>query len=169
MKHPIHFIITGGTIDSYFEPSVATTIPSRESIIPSYFETMIKPQGDVSFETICMKDSRDLTPEDRKAVFDAIKNAKTNHILLTHGTDAMVQTADYLREREAEKLGKVIVLVGSFIPLQHFALSDAGFNLGFAMQAAQTLSPGIYISMNAEIFEAGHVYKDKAHGRFVKK
>ncbi|MGQ0527763.1 MAG: asparaginase domain-containing protein [Alphaproteobacteria bacterium] len=166
MKNAIHFIMTGGTIDSYFEPTVATTIPSKESIIHPYLKDIIKPYTNVTYEVLCMRDSRDLTDTDKEALAVAIKKSTVEKIIVTHGTDTMVETADLLAQ---QKTGKTVVLMGSFIPLQHFALSDAGFNLGFALYAVQALKPGVYICMNAEVFEAGHVAKDKPNARFVKK
>lgn len=161
--------MTGGTIDCYFDPIQATTIPNKESSIPQYLQAMIKPSVQLTAETVFMKDSRDLNDEDRTRIWDCIKKSAVDKIIIAHGTDAMQETAEFLLEKGAHALNKVMVITGAFFPLQGFAPSDAGFNLGYAFHAAQTLAPGLYVCMNGEVFPAGEVVKDRSNARFVKK
>jgi L-asparaginase len=84
-------------------------------------------------------------------------------ILITHGTDSMVETATFLGEHDVGN--KTVVLVGSFVPLSQ-EKSDAFFNLGYAMRAAQTLPSGVWIAINVEVFAWNNVRKNKEKARF---
>ncbi len=161
----IHFIFTGGTIDSSYYPPTETAEPNAESIIPHYIQDVIKPHVSFTYETVCMKDSGDLTPVDRASILAAIKKAKAGHILISHGTSTMVRTAEYL-DKELKGTDKIVVLTGAMIPLKEFAQSDAGFNLGFAVAALSNLESGVYICMNAKVFKAGTSVKDIKNARF---
>jgi L-asparaginase len=108
------------------------------------------------------KDSLDMTDVDRDSIHDAVAKSDAAQILVTHGTDTMVQTGQML----ADILGKTIVLTGAMQPATLRA-SDADFNVGFALAAVQTLPPGVYIAMNGQIFDPLHTAKDRAGSRFV--
>lgn len=164
----IHFILTGGTIDSSYNPSHETAEPNDVSVIPGYIESVVKPSMVVSFDTICMKDSSDITDDIRAEIANAIRSVTAKHIVITHGTNTMSETADYLKSNLGDT-DKTIVLVGSMIPLREFAQSDAGFNLGYAVAQVQTLDPGVYICMNAKSFPAGTVVKNFDQARFEDK
>jgi L-asparaginase len=168
MEKKIHFIITGGTIDSFYNPASESGKPLKESVIPDYIAEAIRPHRDVTFETICMKDSGDLTDEERRQILLSALDAGTDHVVVTHGTVTMTKTADYLKSNLPADNKKIIVLTGAMTPLKQFAMSDGGFNLGFAVASARTLQPGVYICMHAEIFPAGTTIKDKQSARFVK-
>nr|MCH9749724.1 asparaginase [Pseudomonadota bacterium] len=99
---------------------------------------------------------------DRSFIFDKCQACDEQHILITHGTDTMVETATYLAKSLKEK---TVVLFGSMIPYS-IDNSDALFNLGVALSAVQLKEPGIYIAMNGQVFDFDKVQKDKSLGIF---
>ena len=109
------------------------------------------------------KDSADLTEEDRNLILKHCKSSPEKQIVITHGTDTMTETAHFLGESNIED--KTIVLVGSFVPFSQ-ENSDAFYNLGFAMAAAQSLPPGVWIAMGGEAFEWNDVRKNKEKQKF---
>lgn len=163
MTESIHFILTGGTIDSFYYPPKETSVPNTASVIPDYIESKIKPHISCSYETLCMLDSGDITDDIRERILNAIQNAKTTRVIVTHGTNTMAKTLEFLDGKTSDK---TIVLTGAMIPLKEFAMSDAGFNLGYAIAQAQQNPPGIYLCMNARTFRAGGVTKNTSIGRF---
>ena len=108
------------------------------------------------------KDSLELTDADRDAIYANVSSSAASHILVTHGTDTMAQTA----ERLIGMADKTIVLTGAMQPAR-LRSTDAIFNVGFAIAAARSQPSGVYIAMNGQVFEAGHVRKDRVEGRFV--
>ncbi len=94
----IHVIITGGTIDSEWDAAADTAVTRSESIIPKYF-SKLKLDIDFTFNTVFMKDSRKIMPEDVKAVSEAVENSPSDKILITHGTYTMPDTARYVQAR----------------------------------------------------------------------
>ncbi len=161
----IHIILTGGTIDSFFDPAKATTIVSQKTAITDYLADKIKLYPEIEFEMLCMLDSRAMTDNIRKEIVQAVEKSKHTKILITHGTDTMPETARYLSQHMG-KTDKTIILTGAMIPLKEFAMSDAGFNMGYAIAQAEHASAGIYIAMNANLFKAEGVVKNKTIGRF---
>src|ERR1700730_6821536 len=112
--------------------------------------------------TLMMKDSLHMTDEDRSVIAGKCKAVKQDLIIITHGTDTMVETADFLAK---EIKGKTIVLTGAMIPYK-FGSSDGLFNLGSALAFVQTLDKGVYVAMNGRYFHAGNVRKNKKNGVF---
>ena len=155
----IKIFTTGGTIDKvYFDAQSAYSVgdPQISTILSgSLF------QPDYEVEELFQKDSLEITDEDRQMIRSRIEAEKTSQILITHGTDTMVDTARALRGLS----GKVIVLVGSLSPAR-FKGSDAEFNIGFAMGALQSLPFGVYIAMNGRVFLPDDVRKNRAANRF---
>ena len=164
MDDTIHFIITGGTIDSVYNGIKDTVEPANDSGIPAFI-TGLKLYNDVEFTTICMKDSRALSKDDLAAILTAVKNSPHKKIIITHGTYTMPDTARYLEANLGEN-DKTIVLTGSMIPLQGFSPSDAPFSLGYAVAQVLALGPGIRVCMNGRTFEPGEVMKIVEEGRF---
>jgi L-asparaginase len=107
------------------------------------------------------KDSLDLTERDRLRIRQAVETVEGDRVVITHGTDTMVDTARSL----AGLSGKVIVLTGSLSPAR-FQGSDADFNIGLAVAAVQSLPAGVYIAMNGLIFDAHKVRKNREANRF---
>jgi len=108
------------------------------------------------------KDSLEMSEADRAAIHDAVAASDADKILVTHGTDTMVDTARVL----SDIAGKTIVLTGAMQPAS-LRNSDAEFNVGFALAAVQTLPPGVYIAMNGEVFDPAKVHKDRSAHRFI--
>lgn len=161
----ITFIATGGTIDSKFHAPTERKIIKDESGIPDYLQNVINPHFIGEFKKVIMIDSLDMVDNDRALIVDEINNTENDKIIITHGTDTMVETALYLEEKIAT-IQKTIILVGSMIPLDGFYQSDAPFNLGYAIAKAQHNAHGIYICMNSQCFSAKDVVKNKEIGRF---
>jgi len=116
-----------------------------------------------TIESLMKKDSLEITEEDREIIFQAAATSSSDRILITHGTDTMVQTAKKL----ASIKGKTIVLTGALKPAL-FKTTDAVFNIGCAVVAVQTLHRGVYIVMNGCVFTHDHVRKNIQQGMFEK-
>ncbi|MBS3169945.1 asparaginase [Candidatus Woesearchaeota archaeon] len=116
----------------------------------------------VDTRTLMMIDSLDMTEADRETIAQNVIKTDADKILITHGTDTMVETAQVLAEKVK---GKIIVLVGAMIPYK-FGNSDGLFNLGAALAFAQTLPAGVYIAMNGQYFAHDNCRKNKHTGYF---
>jgi L-asparaginase len=116
----------------------------------------------VQVQTLMMIDSLDMTDGDRQVVVDACRQSRETHLVVTHGTDTMVETA---RAVAAAVTDKTVVLTGAMIPYA-FGSSDGMFNLGSALSFAQALPAGVYIAMNGTAFPWQEVRKDKLSGTF---
>ena len=125
---------------------------------------IVNPNFDYEIKSILKKDSMDITDADREIIFNEVKKAKEDKIIITHGTDTMINTAEKLSSIK----NKVIILVGSGLP-ERFAHTDAQFNIGFAVGSLTNLSPGVYIAMGGMLYRWDKVKKDQKTGQFVKK
>ena len=161
----IHFIITGGTIDSYYDGTKDTVVPNKHSIIPEVLNSF-KLYNKSEFTEICMKDSRQINQQDREEVLKTIEESSHKNIIITHGTYTMPDTARFLKAN-LKRNDQVIILTGSMIPIKGFSPSDGTFNLGFAIAQFEYLKPGVYVSMNGRIFTPDEVIKILAEGRFT--
>ena len=152
-------VTTGGTIDkTYFDAKSDYQIGA-----PQIGEILT--QLEVAFEfsviPILRKDSLEITAADRELIRSTIAAQPQRHVLVTHGTDTMVETAMAL----ADITGKVIVLTGALNPAR-FQGSDAVFNIGCAVGAVQSLSEGVWIAMNGRIWNPSTVRKNRQANRF---
>ena len=151
----IKFFTTGGTIDKiYFDAK------SEFQVGPPQVTDLLRDANvtcEHEIESILRKDSLDLTDADRALIRDRIAADPATRVVVTHGTDTMVQTALVLRGIP----GKTIVLTGSMQPAR-LRVTDAAFNLGTAVVAAQTLPPGVYLAMNGQIFDPATTRKNVA-------
>lgn len=163
-KQKIHVVVTGGRIDSVWDGGVDEIVVSEHSVIPSFFNS-IALRLDFIFTEICMKDSRALTPEDRETMRKTIDESETSKILITHGTHTLPDTVQYLHEKLGRK-DKTIVFTGSSTPLKDFALSDAGFNLGYAISKVQELPPGMYFCISGKTITFEEMQKQLQEGSF---
>lgn len=155
----LKILTTGGTIDkTYFDAKSEYEVGDPQ-IIDILREANVSIAYDV--EILLRKDSLDLTDEDRALIHERVAALNERRVLITHGTDTMVDTALALRDLP----GKTIVLVGSLSPAQ-FKDSDAVFNIGFAVAAVQILPPGVYIAMNGRVFDPLRVRKNREANRF---
>jgi L-asparaginase len=159
----VHIVITGGTIDSAWDPSKDTAVTASESVIPAYFNKL-KLDFDLSYQVVVMKDSRELTPEDIKAIGAAVDAAPADKVLVTHGTYTMPDTARYIERNIKSK--KAVVLTGSVIPLKGYDLSDAPFNLGYALATLEHMTSGVKLVLQGHVFSPEDVAKNLAEGRF---
>ncbi len=157
----IDIFTTGGTIDKiYFDalseyhigPTPLPDILAENNVYVPHRVTQLM-----------RKDSLELTDDDRQAIHGAVAASDADKILVTHGTDTMVQTGQVL----ADIAGKTIVLTGAMQPAT-LRNSDAEFNVGFALAATQTLPHGVYIAMNGEVFDPATTKKDRAAHRFIR-
>ena len=120
----------------------------------------------VDVKTLMMIDSLEMTKKDIEKIIEECKKTKSSRIVITHGTDTMVNTA----EKIAEKIkNKTIVLTGAMIPYAFGSSSDGFFNLGSALSFVQTLENGVYIAINGQYFDFDKVEKNKLKGYFEKK
>ncbi|MHC5557893.1 asparaginase domain-containing protein [Kocuria sp. U4B] len=159
-------LATGGTIDKRY--SVAGDL----DIGPPPIAAILDEAGvhlDLTVEPVLAKDSLEITDADRALVATRISElhqSGTRRILITHGTDTMTDTATHLLRHLGPGSAMTVVLTGAMQPAA-MRFSDAPFNIGAALVAAQTLPPSVYLCMNGRIFPAGTVTKDRALGRFV--
>lgn len=161
----ILILLTGGTFDKEYNE-----LKAELSFKSTHVDEMLRVSrftGSANIKQLLMKDSLDITQSDRNLIADACKSAQEKQIVITHGTDMMVETA--LNILKADISDKVIVLTGAMVPYSFGIKSDAMFNLGNAVAFVQVLKPGVYIAMNGQYFEADNVKKDKIVGRFIKK
>jgi len=156
----IKIFTTGGTIDKIYFDAKSTYEVGSPNIKKVLSELPLSIEYSVS--SIFRKDSLEITDADRDIILQEVCDAKENRIIITHGTDTMVETAKILRAIE----GKVIVLTGAIEPAL-FKTSDAIFNIGCAIAAVQVLPVGSYIAMNGKIFASDNVVKDLRISRFV--
>lgn len=157
---PILILTTGGTIDKiYFD--ALSDYQVGETVMAKLLD-IARVKRPFRIEEVVRKDSLELDDVDRADIRDRVAAAPENHIIITHGTDTMTETAKLLSAIG----GKTIVLVGALAPAR-FGESDASFNLGMAFATVQTAAPGVYISMSGSVFRADNVVKDRARGAFV--
>jgi len=156
---PIKIFTTGGTIDkTYFDQKSTYQVgaPQAGGVLERANVVL-----DYEVVSLMQKDSLDMNEQDRQQVIAAISSSEATQIILTHGTDTMIDTAKSLQS----VTGKTVVLTGSMYPAQ-YRDSDAVFNLGCALIAVQTLPPGVYIAMNGRIFDPEHAVKNVPMNRF---
>jgi len=157
----IKIYTTGGTIDKIYFDAKSEFQVGEPQISGLLKEANIA--FDFEVESLMRKDSLEMTDADRVLIAQRLRDEETDRILLTHGTDTMVDTARELVGIE----GKTIVLTGSMQPAR-LRVSDAIFNIGYAVAAVQLLPPGVYVAMNGQLFDPLHARKNVAAHRFEK-
>ena len=156
----IQIFITGGTFDKEYN-EITGKLYFKDTHLKEML-SMGRSQLDVQITTLMMLDSLDMTNDDRDNILEACKNCLLDKIIITHGTDTMVDTAKLLAKGN---LDKTIVFTGAMIPID-FGSSDGLFNLGSAMGFVQSLESGIYIAMNGRCFNYDKVRKNTKTGIF---
>ncbi len=164
-SNSIHFILTGGTIDSYYDGTRDTVVPNKYSVIPEFIKSL-KLYADTKFTVVYMKDSRAINQKDRQDLLKAVEESPSAKIIITHGTYTMPDTARYLKAN-LKRDDQIIILTASMIPIKGFSPSDGPFNLGFAVAQVQVLKPGIYVCMSGKTFDPDEVIKIISEGKFV--
>ena len=157
----IQIFITGGTFDKEYN-----YITGELTFSKTHVNDMLK-RGrcgvDVDVRTIMMKDSLQMTEDDRTLILEACQSTEYEKIVITHGTDTMVATAAFIA---SANLSKTIVLTGAMIPYTFGTSSDGFFNLGSALGFTQCLSAGVYVVMNGRCFNWENVKKNYTTGYF---
>ncbi len=157
----IRFITTGGTIDKIYFDALSQFEVGESQVKHILTEGLV--DFDYEIVPLLQKDSLEMTDADRSKLRDYIANDDASHYVVTHGTDTMPATAEALAGLD----GKTIILTGALTPAR-FKTTDAIFNVGMAVAAAQTAAPGVYIAMSGQVFPAGKVRKNRSENRFEK-
>ena len=157
---PIRIFITGGTFDKAYN-ELTGELFFKDSHLPEMLK-LGRCNLDVQVRTLMMIDSLHMTDDDRQSILRQCRTAPESRIVITHGTDTMVETAGVLARGITDK---TIVLTGAMIPYK-FGSSDGLFNLGSALAFAQTLPPGVYVAMNGRCFAWNRVRKNRKTGTF---
>tara|TARA_B100001287_G_scaffold275360_1_gene282778 strand:- start:2728 stop:3213 length:486 start_codon:yes stop_codon:yes gene_type:complete len=159
----IQILITGGTFDKSYN-HISGDLFFEKTHIPEMLKRS-KCRLKVDVKTLMMIDSLEMTEYDIEKIIRECKETKSSKIVITHGTDTMVNTA----KKIAEKIkNKTIVLTGAMIPYAFGSSSDGFFNLGCALSFAQTLENGVYIAINGQCFDYDKVKKNNKKGYFEK-
>ena len=161
MSASVAILVTGGTFDKEYDE-----LTGRLFFRDTHVEEMLRrgrSRIDVSVETVMMIDSLDMTAEDRARIVERCRARAERAIVITHGTDTMVETARALAAASLDD--RTIVLTGAMVPYA-FGSSDGLFNLGSALSLVQVLPPGVYIAMNGRHFEWNKVRKNRQTGVF---
>lgn len=157
----IRILVTGGTFDKEYDE-----VRGRLFFKDTHVQEMLdkgRSRVPVSVRTLMMIDSLDMTDGDRAVVVEQCRQSEFDRIVVTHGTDTMVETAAAVAA--AQLTGKTVVFTGAMIPYA-FGSSDGLFNLGSALSFAQVLPPGVYVAMNGQHFRWNEVRKNRDTATF---
>ncbi len=156
----IRIFVTGGTFDKEYN-ELKGELFFRDTHLHEILG-LGRCKAPVEVTTLMMIDSLNMTAAHRKIILENCRMASEDRILITHGTDTIVETAKFLAKA---KLAKTVVLTGAMVPYK-FGSSDGLFNMGSAIAFVQTLPHGVYISMNGKCFEWDNVRKNRDRGEF---
>lgn len=159
----IRVFVTGGTFDKQYD-ELTGSLSFGDTHLPEMLR-LGRSRVDVSVRTLMMIDSLEMTDADRALIVDQCRQASESQIVVTHGTDTMVETARALATVEPPIAAKTIVLTGAMVPYA-FGSSDGLFNLGSALSFVQVLPAGVYVAMNGRYFPWDRVRKNKQTGVF---
>ena len=163
MPPPVHILCAGGTIDTVYSGAAGTHKVGPPAAGDILRRARVGGNAAAPPQSILQKDSADIAPQEREEIVAAVLALPAKaRAVLTHGTDTMAETAAAVAKHNPQV---TLVLTGAFAPAA-MRESDADFNLGFALAAAQTLPVGVHIAMNGQIFPADRVRKNKKAGRF---
>ncbi|CAB5502017.1 L-asparaginase [Bathymodiolus thermophilus thioautotrophic gill symbiont] len=156
----IKFLITGGTIDKVYNELDGQLVFKKTQLVDmlNRAHSMV----DTLSEVLFLKDSLEMNDADRSLILSKCLACEERAVVITHGTDTMVETAKLLGENIQDK---TIVLFGAMVPYS-VNQSDALFNLGFALSSVQNQPLGVYIAMNGKLFDFDKVQKNRALGVF---
>jgi L-asparaginase len=157
----VRILVTGGTFDKEYD-ELSGRLFFRDTHVPEMLRRG-RCRLDTAVETLMMIDSLEMTDRDRARIVDRCRRSAERAIVITHGTDTMVETARALGRAALDD--KTIVLTGAMVPYA-FGSSDGLFNLGSALSFAQVLPPGVYIAMNGMHFRWDRCRKNRETGVF---
>ena len=157
---PIRIFVTGGTFDKAYN-ELTGELYFKDSHLPEMLK-LGRANLELNIRTLMMVDSLQMTEDDRQIILQNCRSAPEDRIVITHGTDTIVETAARLAQGISDK---TIVLTGAMIPYK-FGSSDGLFNLGSALAFAQTLPRGVYVAMNGRYFPWDRVSKNRKTGMF---
>jgi L-asparaginase len=159
----IRLIVTGGTFDKEYNELNGTL-----SFKNTHVAEMLgrgRNRADIVVQVLMMVDSLDMTADQRRSIVEACVEAHESQLVITHGTDTIVETAAAIATARDRLSGKTVVLTGAMVPYA-FGSSDGLFNLGSAVSFAQLLPPGVYVAMNGRWFSWDRVRKNRQTGTF---
>jgi len=161
----IHLVTTGGTIEKIYSEQ-SGQVENLVAKIDRYLQSLRLPDAQIEVTPLMNKDSLEMTEEDRELVL-AVVRVKIGEapVVITHGTDTMVETGKLLKTRIVG-LRYPIILTGAMTPLG-FERSDGLQNLTESLFAARVLRPGVWIVIHNQVFDVDHARKDREHARFV--
>lgn len=161
----IHLVTTGGTIEKIYSEQTGQ-VENLIAKIDRYLQQLRLPDAQIEVMPLMNKDSLEMTEEDRELLLSVVKTRIADApVVITHGTDTMVETGRMLKQR----LGPIahpVILTGAMTPLG-FERSDGLQNLTESLFAARVLLPGVWIVMHGQVFDVDHARKDRALARFV--
>jgi L-asparaginase len=157
----IRILVTGGTFDKEYD-ELTGRLYFKDTHVPEML-TRGRNRVELAVETAMMVDSLDLDDQGRASIVQRCAASPERAIVVTHGTDTMVETARALAA--AALADKTIVLTGAMVPYA-FGSSDGLFNLGSALAFCQALPPGVYVAMNGRCFDWNNVRKNRSTGAF---
>ena len=156
----IRILVTGGTFDKEYNERTGQ-LYFKDTHLAEMLQRG-RSRVAVTIRTVMMVDSLEMTDADRSLIVQNCRQAEEAHIVVTHGTDTMTDTAAAIAR---EVLDKTVVLTGAMIPWA-FGSSDGLFNLGSALSFVQTLPAGVYVAMNGKCFPWDRVRKNRERGEF---
>lgn len=160
MGDPIKILVAGGTFDKEYD-EIEQKLTFNETHIPEMLQDS-RCRADITVRVAMLIDSLDMTETDRLLILEQCEKAEEERIVITHGTDTMVKTAQLLGENIKDK---TIVLTGAMVPFI-VSSSDSIFNLGVAIGFVQVLPPGVYVAMNGLMHPWYNVQKNMEDGVF---
>lgn len=158
----IQIFVTGGTFDKEYN-FITGDLFFKDTHLPEMF-VRGRSTLDIDVKTLMMVDSLEMTETDREIILHTCRRNTSSKILITHGTDTMVETAKFLADADVQ--GKTIVLTGAMVPYAFGTSSDGFFNLGSALAFVQMLEPGVYVAMNGRYYNWDQVRKNRKTGFF---
>ena len=158
----VQVFITGGTFDKEYN-FITGKLYFKDTHLKEMFDRG-RCTIDIDIKTLMMIDSLEMTDDDRDIVIHNCKKSRSQNIIITHGTDTMVATAETIANSNLK--GKTIVLTGAMVPYAFGTSSDGFFNLGSALAFAQALPEGVYVVMNGRAFDWKNVRKNRQTGNF---
>ena len=164
LDQSIQVFVTGGTFDKTYD-YINGTLNFQETHLPQMLDRS-RCKLDIDVKTLMLLDSLELTTDHFKTIIEACETSERKQIIITHGTDCMVDAAIKIATEANAIENKTIILTGAMIPYTFGSSSDGFFNLGSAMAYVRVLNPGVYIAMNGMLFNWDEVEKNKSIGVF---